>query len=257
MWPIGSTDPGFRQTRPRAGYFSTPCASHAARRAASRTSADPGACGFEWDGLRFGVAERSLLAQIAALIERTYGRRGYRTTTVARRAESAHRIAFAGVDGERLFATLTLGLDSTDGLLVDELYRTEVDVFRKMKRKICELSAFAIDTQYSSHGVLACLFRLAYLYCRSLHQATDAFIEVNPRHAGFYERVFHFRRIGEIRTCPRVDAPAVLLHLDLEDFDAWQTGDGESAFSAAHDPAHGLVPPSRGRRAARQGEMIG
>jgi len=53
-----------------------------------------------------------------------------------------------------------------------------------------------------------------------VHKATDAFIEVNPRHSRFYERMLGFRQLGEMRICPRVGAPAVLLHIDLGYMDA-------------------------------------
>lgn len=239
MWPSAFTDPDLRQHRPPSGYFPVPCASTDAHRAACRASSDSGVCGFTCRGFCFGIAKRSMLAQIAALVERMYARHGYKTANVARKTESPHRIAFGGAHGGRLFATLTLGLDCAEGLRVDELYRSDVDTFRTMNRKICELSTFAIDPQYSSHHVLACLFYLAYLYGRMLHQVTDAFIEVNPRHAGFYERVLHFHRIGEVRNCPRVDAPAVLLHLDLERLDTSGAPFGETGTE------RGRIAPAR------------
>ncbi|NMG73823.1 N-acyl amino acid synthase FeeM domain-containing protein [Aromatoleum diolicum] len=243
MWPIGFADPGIRQNRPAAGHFPTPCAFAGARTAACRAANGSGVCGFTCGNHCFGVAGRSVFGQIAALVERMYGRHGYQTTSVTRPPESPDRIAFGGSHRGTLFATLTLGLDTGEGLLVDELYGPEVDVFRGLKRKICELSTFAIDPQYSSHHVLASLFYLAYLYGRTLHKVTDAFIEVNPRHAGFYERVLHFRRIGEVRNCPRVDAPAVLLHLDLEHFEAQAAPFGETGRAperAIPTPAHAV-----------------
>ena len=47
--------------------------------------------------------------------------------------------------------------------------------------------------------------------------ASDAVIEVNPRHARYYQRTLGFRQIGELRQCQRVEAPAVLLHRRLDD----------------------------------------
>ena len=47
-------------------------------------------------------------------------------------------------------------------------------------------------------------------------------IEVNPRHAVFYQRMLCFTQLGEERMCPRVNAPAVLLRLTSE-FIAEQT----------------------------------
>lgn len=235
MGPVALVETDFRHHLGRVAGARAPCAWGGTGKAACHASGDAGNCRFEWGGFRFGVAERSAHTQVATFVERMYARRGYRTENLARSAESPHRTTFAGIHEERLFATLTLGLDSADGLLVDELYRAEVDAFRRMKRRICELSTFAIDPSYRAHGVHACLFHLAYLYGRKLHQVTDAFIEVNPRHAGFYERAFHFRRIGELRHCPRVAAPAVLLHLDLKHFDARWADAARSTFAVTPD----------------------
>jgi hypothetical protein len=48
-----------------------------------------------------------------------------------------------------------------------------------------------------------------------LHRATDVLIEVNPRHEAYYRRIFGFARAGREWICPRVNAPAVLMHLDV------------------------------------------
>lgn len=178
-------------------------------------AAPAGACGMRWRGYCFELARGAARQGAARLIERLYERRGYRCERAAPRADSPHQFPLAGTHGSYLFATLTVGLDGPDGLLADELYAREIDAFRTDERRICELTAFAVDPAYSSHGVLTSLFRLAYFYGRLLHRVTDAFIEVNPRHVGFYDRVLGFRRSGAERTCPRVGAPAVLMHLDL------------------------------------------
>lgn len=45
---------------------------------------------------------------------------------------------------------------------------------------------------------------------------TDVVIEVNPRHVRFYKRMLGFVEFGAERMCSRVDAPAVLLRLELD-----------------------------------------
>jgi hypothetical protein len=111
-------------------------------------------------------------------------------------------------------------MDSGQGLLADELYKREINHFRGKGKKVCELSKLAVDSEYSSKEMLASLFHLAYIFGRNIHKATDLFIEVNPRHAGFYKRMLGLRQIGEERTCRRVQAPAVLMHLELDYVDA-------------------------------------
>ena len=67
--------------------------------------------------------------------------------------------------------------------------------------------------------VLGALLHLVYIHGRLIHGVTDVVIEVHPRHAGFYQRMIGFSYIGEERICPRVNAPAVLLHLELAHMD--------------------------------------
>jgi hypothetical protein len=149
------------------------------------------------------------------LIQYMYSRRGYYTETACVLPHCLTRITLETSRGEELFGTLTLGLDSKEGLLADALSHSEVDVLRTMGRKLCEISSLAVDPRFGSKEVLGSLFHLAYIYGRVIHKATDVLIEVNPRHVKFYKRMLGFRQIGHVHTCPRVDAPAVLLHLEL------------------------------------------
>jgi hypothetical protein len=48
---------------------------------------------------------------------------------------------------------------------------------------------------------------------------TDVVVEVNPRHVGFYRRAFGFQPMSDVRTCERVNAPAVLLRLDVAELE--------------------------------------
>ena len=150
------------------------------------------------------------------LINSMYSWRGYATDGLELSQHSANSITLEASTELQLFGTLTLGLDSSDGLLADALYQQEIDVLRSMGRSVCEITKLAFNPKYSSKEALASLFHLAYVYARDFYSATDVLIEVNPRHTSFYQRRLGFKQIGEIRTCQRVDAPAVLLHGALE-----------------------------------------
>lgn len=151
------------------------------------------------------------------LIKRMYSWRGYYTENAAFSSRNPSQLTFVATNDKHLAGTVTLGLDSEGGLLADELYGQEINAFREKGRKVCELSKFALDPQYSSKEIIASLFHLAYIYARTIHNATDLFGEVNPRHVRSQQRMFGFRQIvEEPRICPRVGAPAVLLHLDLD-----------------------------------------
>ena len=157
----------------------------------------------------------SRLAKARALIRRMYEWRGYDTENLTAKQHGSDWIVLEASREEQLLGTLTLGIDS-GRLLADALYEPEINAFRNQNRKACEISRLAVDPQHSSKELLASLFHLAYIYVRIINKASDVFIEVNPRHAGFYTRMLGFQQIGERRVCPRVDAPAVLLHLELE-----------------------------------------
>lgn len=176
-------------------------------------------CLLERDGYSVRLADSSdQRSRAGMLIRRMYSWRGYDTQAPA--ALPHNRIMLEASSGQHLFGTLTLGIDSEEGLLADALYRDELSGFRTMGRKLCEISNLAIDPQYGSKEVLASLFHLAYIFVHIIHKATDVLIEVHPRHAAFYERRLGFRQGGDRRICSRVNAPAVLLHVELSYMDA-------------------------------------
>lgn len=146
------------------------------------------------------------------LIEKMYSWRGYDAEALGR---DPNKITLVAYLEDKVVGTLTLGLDSPQGMVVDELYKREADILRAEGRRPCDITRLAVDQDIKSKSVLAALFHLSYIYGRSIHGATDFLIEVNPRHVLFYERMLGFEPFGEERICPRVNAPAVLLRLDL------------------------------------------
>ncbi|MAS41011.1 MAG: N-acetyltransferase [Porticoccaceae bacterium] len=145
-----------------------------------------------------------------------YAWRGLLTHAPARLEDRPNQLTLVASRGATMFGTLTLGLDSAEGLHADELYADELAGERARGGRLCELTRLAIDPAFNSKEVLASIFHLAYIYGRLVHGMTDLFIEVNPRHVPFYRRMLGFRIAGDERVCPRVDAPAVLLHLPLD-----------------------------------------
>ncbi|MCB1948255.1 MAG: long-chain N-acyl amino acid synthase [Burkholderiales bacterium] len=151
------------------------------------------------------------------LIKHMYASRGYLTKgSTVYPYNNPYQITFSAFSEENTIGTITLKIDSGSGLLADELYGQELAGFREKNRKICELSKFAVVPEYGSKELFATLFHFAYIYAYNIHNVEDAFIEINPRHASFYRRMLGFDQIGELRTCKRVDAPASLLHLNLD-----------------------------------------
>ena len=157
---------------------------------------------------------RGLQNESGALVQRMYASRGYKQTdpTSIRRANEA---TLQICVGEQVFGTLTVRYDSDAGLAADELYRSELEAYRSAGARVAELTRLAVDPEFGSKEVLGALFHGAYVFCGPLGRVSDVFIEVNPRHVAFYQRMLNFRQAGEPKMCPRVDALAVLLHVDV------------------------------------------
>jgi len=173
--------------------------------------------------------------QGSLLIRRMYSWRGYTWELDEDAPHDPNQLTLQACGTDGVFGTLSLRVDSRTGLMADELYGAEIDAFRERGASVCEMTSFAVDRDYSRRQVLACLFQLIYVYARRVYRRTDLFIEVNPRHVGFYSQRLGFHVAGDERTCERVGAPAVLMHLDLERVDAHRHGGDDK--SAASQPS--------------------
>jgi hypothetical protein len=115
---------------------------------------------------------------------------------------------------------MSVGLDGPGGLSVDESYLGALSAARAEGRRLCELTRLALAERADTRTVLSTLFAFAYSVAMTLQDVTDVFIEVNPRHVGFYRRVLGFVVAGGERVCERVQAPAVLLRASVEELEA-------------------------------------
>ena len=149
----------------------------------------------------------------SSLIQRRYAWRGYSASPLYR--NPAGRRTFSACSDDETIATLTAGVDAGDDLYVAHLYPEEVGALRRQGRKLCEFTRLAVDETVRSHVVLGSIIHVAFMYVIDLHACTDVLIEVNPRHVRFYERMLGFTVAAEERMDPAVNAPAVLLRLDL------------------------------------------
>ena len=169
------------------------------------------------------------------LVEKRYRDAGYSLSGGASHKEVCpERITLATYKGEEVVGTLTIGFDTGHELLADELYRPEIEALRARGRKVCEFTKLAFDAKKASKRVLGSLFHVAYLYSVRIWGYTDVIIEVNPSHANFYKRMLGFTELGGERFCPRVGAPAVLLHLDTAHSRRMAETYGGQAGAAAH-----------------------
>ncbi len=181
------------------------------------TRALPARNGYE---IRFTNSTDALMAQANQLVERMYRARGLLHYNGKDGSNFApwmtprqHSITVAACKAHSVAATLTLSLDTGTGLLADALYRDIIDRTRKKDARVCEITRLAIDPDHESRDLMVSMLQSLYVLARLIYRITDVFIEVHPRHANFYARKLGYRLIGPERTCARVGAPAVLMHL--------------------------------------------
>jgi hypothetical protein len=161
--------------------------------------------------------DSSRLSAARVLVERRYEEKGYATLgDWGNRRTCPEDVTLAIYKGEETMGTLTIGFDTGYGLLVDELYKTEIDLLRQTGHRVCEFTKLAIDNRRTSKRMLAGLFHMAFLYAERIWGYTDIIIEVNPSHVVFYQRMLGFGVIGPERMCARVNAPAMLLRVDTK-----------------------------------------
>lgn len=153
------------------------------------------------------------------LINRRYAWRGYGNDHQL--SGRRHETTFTAHLDELLIGTVTLGADSDRGLNVDATFPEEMQFFRrKQNTRLCELKKLAMDCGSPSKPVLAALFHFVFIYGTHNYLGTDLMIEVNPRHAPFYERMLGFRRVGAVRENVSVKAPSQLMWLAVSDIES-------------------------------------
>jgi hypothetical protein len=153
-------------------------------------------------------------SQASLLINRLYSRRGYRSDPLPDEVDARRLTLVASMHGA-LVGTLTIGFDSDELLLADDLFPDEVGALRDSGRQLCEFTKLAVDGLLQSQRVLAAMFHVAFIHAHRVRGCDNLLIEVNPRHRRFYEAKLGFEVVGPVRTNRRVNAPALLLSLDL------------------------------------------
>ncbi len=149
------------------------------------------------------------------LINRRYAWRGYGSD---HRLSGRHNeTTFCARKCDQLIGTVTLCADSDRGLAVEATFPEEMKFFRrKPNARLCELKKFAVDYNDDSKRILAAMFHFVFIYGTENFLGTDLFIEVNPRHIMFYERMLGFQKVGGLKTNTSVNAPSQLMWLSVE-----------------------------------------
>lgn len=149
------------------------------------------------------------------LLRERYAWRGYRTVTLPA-DQTGFRTTLSAHETADTIGTLTLELDGPQGLSADKAYGDIIDGLRRQGCRLTEFTRLAVDPGGSSPRVLAALFHVGYIVSYRIRRYDTLLLEVNPRHARFYERMLGCQVIGEPRLHQGVNAPAVLLSARFE-----------------------------------------
>ena len=182
---------------------------------------------------------------IERLITDRYASRGLRTDKPIEPHAPTGEVTLAACRGDRVFGTLTVRNDIGRGIFADARYRNEIDTVRARGAAVCEVGRLAMETAYGGQEALATLFQVGFIVARYAWSRSDCFIEVHPRHAAFYNHMLGYRPAGPETTCPRVGAPAVLMHLPLDEAERFAVLRGQScaAEHAARNLYRQFLPP--------------
>jgi hypothetical protein len=181
------------------------------------------------DGSRFRItvaADRATRVRAYRLAYQVYAAKGYAAENEAEMIVCPYDerpdtfTLLMEDDVGNAIATATLVKDD-DGLPCDEIFGLELDVMRMQDRRLVEVTRLCIADEYRHcRDVLVRLLNFLFIHGVRNQGYTDCVIEVNPRHAHYYQRLLGFEPVSRERPCPRVKgAPAVLLHLDLALYD--------------------------------------
>lgn len=154
------------------------------------------------------------LEAAADLVRRRYAWRGYDCHSVS--GGHSGELTLVTSDKGTAAGTLTLRPDGPSGLHADSGFRRELDAARRLGHRLGEVTRLALESEADSKAVLASLFYVGHWIFHFHHGVTSVIVEVNPRHAPFYQRALGFALASGERICERVGAPGVLLQAPID-----------------------------------------
>lgn len=114
-------------------------------------------------------------------------------------------------------ATATLNFEKYGPMPCREIFDRELLPLKTSGNQIAEVTRLAIkDASRDSAFLLMQILHALLIYTYKIKKNESIVVEVNPKHAAFYEKLLGFDKLSGEVACSRVNyAPAVLLHLKL------------------------------------------
>lgn len=170
--------------------------------------------GYGIDEHRFNIRLASTdnhVGSASLLVQKMYATRGYPANPIKTGPQMFTLVAYYD---DKPVGTVTLTLDSEQGLAADQLYKENVDKLRAEKLRVCELTKLAIDRHSGSKFIFGSLLHVAYIYAKRIYNYTDVVLEVVPHHLDYYVKMLGCEIFGEEKLNPRVNFPVNLLRLN-------------------------------------------
>ena len=151
-----------------------------------------------------------------AIVKRAYEAQGYGTgSRIAQYLQGPDAITFGLIRDDTLYGTISVVVDSEQGLPMDTIYADELALWRSLGKKLAEVVQFAVDHELYSirFGKKPSLFSATQLFAATLSCAFQRNIDylcisINPKHDRFY-RMLGFKQIGARKQYESVGAPAI------------------------------------------------
>jgi hypothetical protein len=148
------------------------------------------------------------------LIHNQYSKRGY-SPPLSLEDHDQWITFIAAENSGQVIGTISVRPDTIHGLFADETYQDHLNELRQQGNRLSEFGRLALRPVACNRHILSELFYLAYLYLRTQCNCSMGVLEINPRHAKYYEKKLGLYRIGPLRHCTRVSAPSVLMSADF------------------------------------------
>ena len=124
-------------------------------------------------------------------------------------------VVFIAKYSDALVSSLTQFFDNHAlGLPADKIYKEELDTLRAEGRVISEIGGLVTRKDFRWQNLFLCLCQVMYWHSH-FRKIDDLCITVNPKHVRFYKTVFLFEIMGQEKYYAKVNAPAVLMRLNL------------------------------------------
>ncbi|MFA9391966.1 MAG: hypothetical protein ACERKD_19310 [Prolixibacteraceae bacterium] len=102
---------------------------------------------------------------------------------------------FVAEEGTKMVGTLTFSIDNQFGLMVDEDFKKEVDVYRELFPKIAAVWRFAILPEHQSDSRIMKKLIAVVASCLDVFNVSICFFTLSPDHARIYERAMNMEEV--------------------------------------------------------------